>query len=98
MWNSLPPDIHGCLEFLQSLMSRKISSLSDHASTALATLDDLLEHYETLKLGTVDVVGKLGFPLLMSQLNYFFEYFIKSLVLVLLDDDKDVVKLILDGV
>ena len=83
---SFSPDVHRSFQLLQPFVSYQISCFPDHAAPSLATLDDLLEHDETLKLGSVDIVWQLGLPFLVRQLYDLLEDHIESLVLVLLDD------------
>jgi hypothetical protein len=56
----------------------------------------LLEHYETLKLRSIHVVWQLGFPFLVGQLYHFLKDLVKLLVFMLLNNEKRVVKLVLD--
>lgn len=95
--HSFSPDVHSCLELLQPLITDKVSGLSDHTAAALTTFNYLLEHDETLKLGSVHVVWKLRLPFLVRQLDNLFEYLVKSLALLLLDDQEDVVELVFYG-
>ena len=59
MGHPLPPDVHGCLELLEPLISCKVPRFPDHASATLAALNHLLEHDEALKLSPIDIVWKL---------------------------------------
>jgi len=86
MRHPFSPDVHRSFQLLQPFVSYQISCFPDHAAPSLATLDDLLEHDETLKLGSVDIVWQLGLPFLVRQLYDLLEDLIESLVLVLLDD------------
>ena len=94
--NPLSPDFHRCLELLEPLVALKIFRFTNHASASLTALHYLLEHYETLKLRSIHVVWQLGFPFLVGQLYHFLKDLVKLLVFMLLNNEKRVVKLVLD--
>ena len=85
--NPLSPDFHRCLELLEPLVALKIFRFTNHASASLTALHYLLEHYETLKLRSIHVVW---------QLYHFLKDLIKLLVFMLLNNEKRVVKMVLD--
>ena len=68
-------------------------SFTNHTSTAFTALDYLLEQDETLELSLIHVVGQLSLPLLVSRLDDLSEGLVESGVVVLLDNQENVVKL-----
>jgi len=94
---SFSPDVHRCLELFQPLVTDKIASLSYHTTATLTAFNYLLEHNETFKLSSIHVVWKLRLPLLVSQLDNLLKHLVKSLALLLLDYQEDVIELVFYG-
>ena len=96
MWNSLPPNVHCSFKLSKSIVAAEMSRFSNHASSTFTAFHNLLEHDKAFKLRSVNVVGQLCFPFLVTKLDSFLEYFIKALIFMSMNHEEDIVELVLD--